>query len=230
MSRFSKDMQAAAKSLCALPEGLWEGLMERSSPVLLERRQTLFSAGDEARGCYVVQAGALKAVLRPPDGHERMLAVFGQGALVGETALFDDQPRTATVVAIRDSKLAHLSKETFLHFADSHPEVYRHALRILAARLRDAEEDAQAQGATSVTCRVAKTFLQLADSLGETLDADRRRIAQRITQSDIAAMAGVARENASRVVSRWMKEKILSRTDGYYVIERRKVLALEAGG
>jgi CRP-like cAMP-binding protein len=217
------------RSLTGLPPDLWSGLLAGASIVNVERRQTLFSAGDVGAGCYVVQTGALKAVLVSAEGHERMLAVFGPGSIVGEMALFDDQPRSATVIAIRTTKLAYVSKDVFFRFADTHPEVYRQALRILASRLRGTTEDALAQTVATVASRVAKAFLQLADSLGETVDGDRRRIAQRVTQSDIAAMAGVARENASRVVNRWMREGVLSRSAGHYVIERRSRLANEAG-
>ena len=221
--------QPGVKSLAGLPSDLWSGLLANAAIIGLERRQTLFSAGDDGQGCYVVQSGALKAVLISADGHERMLAVFGAGAIVGEMALFDDQARSATVIAIRDSKLSYVSKDVFFRFADSHPEVYHHTLRILASRLRGTTEDALAQSVSTVASRVAKSFLQLATSLGEPLDGDRRRVAQRVTQSDIAAMAGVARENASRVINRWMRDKVLSRSGGYYVIEKRKVLVQEAG-
>lgn len=224
-----KSGQQPTGSLAALPQDLWSGLLANAATQGLDRLQTLFSAGDEGRGCYVVQSGALKAVLVSAEGHERMLAVFGPGAIVGEMALFDDQPRSATVIAIRNSRLAYVSKDVFFRFADSHPEVYRHTLRILASRLRGTTEDALAQNVATVASRVAKAFLQLAESLGEPLDGDRRRIAQKVTQSDIAAMAGVARENASRVVNRWIRNKVITRTGGYYVIERRMVLLDEAG-
>jgi CRP-like cAMP-binding protein len=229
MKRQAGRDSAQAGSIAGLPADLWHGLLAKAQIFSAERRQTLFSAGDVGEGCYVVQSGALKAILLSAEGHERMLAVFGPGSIVGEMALFDDQPRSATVIAIRDSKLAYLSKDVFFRFADQHPEVYRHALRILASRLRGTTEDAMAQTVSTVTSRVAKAFLQLSDNLGESIDGERRRIAQRITQSDIAAMAGVARENASRTINEWMRQRVLSRAAGYYIIEKRRILLEEAG-
>jgi CRP-like cAMP-binding protein len=228
LSRAAGRLPATPASIAGLPPELWTALLGKAQTVLAERRQTLFSAGDEGEGCYVVQSGALKAVLISAEGHERMLAVFGPGSIVGEMALFDDQPRSATVIAIRESKLAYLSKDVFFRFADQHPEVYRHALRILASRLRGTTEDAMAQTVASVASRVAKAFLQLSDSLGESIDGERRRIAQRVTQSDIAAMAGVARENASRAINQWIRQRVLSRAGGYYIIENRRRLAEQA--
>lgn len=180
--------------------------------------------GDEGEGCYVVQDGALKAVVLSSEGHERMLTVFGKNDIVGEMALFDGRPRSATVVAIEDSKLAYVSHEAFFRFADAHPEVYRHALRIMAGRLRGTTEDALAQSASSVAARVAKALLQLSARLGQPAENGRQHIAQRVTQSDIAAMAGVARENASRVLNRWLREKVISRSGSHYVIDKPRVL------
>jgi hypothetical protein len=42
-------------------------------------------------------------------------------------------------------------------------------------------------------------------------------------------MAGVARENASRTINEWMRLRVLSRTAGYYIIEKRRILLEEAG-
>jgi CRP/FNR family transcriptional regulator, cyclic AMP receptor protein len=48
-----------------------------------------------------------------------------------------------------------------------------------------------------------------------------------VTQSDLAAMAGIARENVSRVLQDWMKRKVVSRLAGYYCIEDRPALTGE---
>jgi CRP-like cAMP-binding protein len=48
-----------------------------------------------------------------------------------------------------------------------------------------------------------------------------------MTQSDLAAMAGIARENVSRVLQDWMKRKVVSRLAGYYCIEDKRSLTRE---
>ena len=75
----------------------------------------------------------------------------------------------------------------------------------------------------TVRARVARALLVLARHLGEDLGEGRIRVQHRITQSDLAAMAGVARESVSRTVSGWNKQKILegSSRAGYVVHEAR---------
>lgn len=216
--------------LSGVPGALWEGLLAQANPIMLERGQTLFMEGDDGDGCYVVLSGALKATVVASDGHERMLAVFSTGMIVGELALVDEQPRSATVSAIGRSRLAYISRESFFRYGDAHPELYRHALHVLVRRLRGTSETVVIQDHGTIEGRVARALLSLSDSLGENTDRGSRIISQRVTQSDIAAMAGVARENTSRILNKWMRQKLLSRREGMYCIENRARLAEHVNG
>ena len=54
-------------------------------------------------------------------------------------------------------------------------------------------------------------------------------IRQKVTQSDLAAMAGIARENVSRILNDWMRAKLVSRLAGYYCLENRAALEQRSG-
>jgi CRP-like cAMP-binding protein len=154
------------------------------------------------------------------DGQERLLAVLGPGALIGELSLIDDQPRSATISALKPSRLLHLPKSVFFRLADGNTLVYREALRILARRLRETNESMVAQGTVPVVGRVARAFASLAQGLGEARPGGTILITQRITQTDIAGMAGVARENASRAINDLLREGVLARDGNNYLIAR----------
>jgi CRP/FNR family transcriptional regulator, cyclic AMP receptor protein len=53
-------------------------------------------------------------------------------------------------------------------------------------------------------------------------------IRQKIGQNDLAAMAGIARENVTRVLSNWQRHKIMSRLSGYYCVENKAQLEHQA--
>ena len=55
-------------------------------------------------------------------------------------------------------------------------------------------------------------------------------IRQKVSQSDLAAMAGIARENVSRVLNDWTNRSLVSRLAGYYCLENKAALNREAGG
>ena len=203
-----------------MPWGARRAFLSASRPLELGSREVLFHAGDSGDGCYLLRSGVVKAAVIARDGQERLLAVLGPGALIGELSLIDDEPRSATISALKACELMHLTKAAFFRLADANPQVYRQALKLLAQRLRGANDTVVAQGTISVSGRVARTFASLADGLGDEQPDGRILLTYKITQNDIAGMAGVARENASRAINDLLREGVLSRAGSFYLIER----------
>ena len=67
--------------------------------------------------------------------------------------------------------------------------------------------------------RVARALLDLAHAFGNNVGGGRVVIRQKVSQSDLAAMAGIARENVSRIMNDWIRAKIVTRLSGYYCLE-----------
>src|SRR3954466_771256 len=103
----------------------------------------------------------------------------------------------ASVIALRDSKLSFVSRGTFEAFAQESPELYRHLVILLARRLRDTNDALTATNFLSVKGRVATALLQFAEAFGRDLGSGRILVVQKVNQNDLAAMAGVARENVT---------------------------------
>ncbi|MFN4141259.1 Crp/Fnr family transcriptional regulator [Aestuariivirga sp.] len=201
-----------------VPRPILRSLLTAARPLDLKVREVLFHAGDAGEGCYYLREGVVKAAVVAKDGQERLLAVLGPGSLIGELSLIDDAPRSATISALKPCRLLHLSKSSFFRLADANPQVYREALKILARRLRETNESMVAQGTVTVAGRVARAFASLAEGLGEPRPGGRVLLPNKITQTDIAGMAGVARENASRAINDLLRDGILGREGSFYVI------------
>ena len=213
--------------LSALPAELSSRLFTKARLVSLAADETLFLAGDAGDGCYRVEDGLLKASILSPGGGERILAIFGAGAVIGELSIIDGAPRSASVTAIREAKLQFVSRASFEAFGTDNPDVYRHLVALLAGRLRDTNGALIATSFLSVKGRVARALLSLSEAFGHDVGNGRILVRQKVTQSDLAAMAGIARENVSRVLQDWMKRKVVSRLAGYYCIEDKRSLTAE---
>jgi CRP/FNR family transcriptional regulator, cyclic AMP receptor protein len=85
----------------------------RRAAVSLSADQTLFLSGEEGDGCYRIDEGLLKASVTEPGGGERILAMLGPGSVVGELSMIDGVPRSASIIALRDSKLSFISRTAF---------------------------------------------------------------------------------------------------------------------
>jgi len=214
--------------LSALPEHLSASLFNNTKPVQLKADEVLFLAGDAGDGCYRVEDGLLKVTMVSRAGTERILAFLGPTAIVGELSILDGLPRSASVVAVRPALLSFLSLAAFEEFANSHPEVYKSLVTLIAARLRETDATVAAGSFLPLRGRVACTLLELAQDFGQDVGSGRIVIRQKIGQSDLAAMAGIARENVSRILNDWKRRKLVSRLSGYYCLENKALLQNEA--
>src|SRR5215470_1809629 len=205
--------------LSELPTGLFSGLFAKAHPTTLAADQVLFLSGDEGDGWYRIDDGLLKVGVVAPAGGERIL---------GELSMISGAPRSAAVTAIRESKLSFVSRATFDAFARDNPELYKHVMRLLANRLIDTNNALAATTFLSLQGRVARALLSLADGFGHDVGGGRILVRQKITQSDLAAMAGSARENVSRILKEWTRQKNVSRLAGYYCLENKAALDREA--
>jgi CRP/FNR family transcriptional regulator len=157
-------------------------------------------------------------------GEQRILAILGPGAIVGELAMIDGLPRSASVQAVTTCELLFVGRAAFTEMLRRHPELYIDIVTTLAARLRQSDEERVASSFLTVRARVARSLLQFARQLGEEVGPGRILIRHSITHSDLAAMAGVARESVSRTLREWHRQKVVegsSRTG--YVVDQTKL-------
>ena len=214
--------------LTSLPEELQRGLFAKSRNIVLAADQTLFLAGDAGDGCFRIDDGLLKVSVVAPTGGERILAILGPGSIVGELSMISGKPRSAGATALRESNLCFVSRTTFESFARDNPATYQHLMRLLAQRLTDTNSALAATTFLTLQGRAARALLSLAEGFGHDVGNGRILIRQKITQSDLAAMAGIARENASRILKDWTRRTLVSRLAGYYCLENRPALEHEA--
>jgi uncharacterized membrane protein len=100
----------------------------------------LFRAGDEGDAMYLIEEGKVRICMRAKDGHEVTLTELERGDFFGEMALLDGKRRSADARVAEDARLAVLSREHFLSFMRSNPNVALEMLTALANRLRHTDE------------------------------------------------------------------------------------------
>ena len=201
----AKPLPAPENLLSVLPPELAAALFATARPHRLKADQTLFTAGDPGDGCYRVEQGLLKVSVVSPSGGERILAILGPGALVGEFAMIDAQPRSASVTAARDSELSFISRTSFEASRRASGRLSPHRRRCWCGACATPMTVVAAMSFLSLKGRVAQALLSLAEAFGNDVGSGRILVRQKVTQSDLAAMAGIARENVSRILNDWMR-------------------------
>ena len=102
---------------------------------LLEPGDVLFEAGDEGDAMFAVVEGEVELVR---DG--RVLETVGAGGILGELALVDPGPRSATARARTAARVVRVSLEDFTFLVHEHPTFALQVMTAMAERLRRTNE------------------------------------------------------------------------------------------
>jgi CRP/FNR family transcriptional regulator len=159
-----------------------------------------------------------------PDGRELSLAHFGPGDIFGELAMFDNESRSATVEALDKLDAVAITGPDMRRLMREHPDMAVKLVISLGRRLRDANERLANQSFQTVQSRVAGVLAGLvkaAQSEGAG-DAD---VLVKITQADIAKLAGSSRESASRFLAVLERAGILTQGRGRLTVHDPEALA-----
>ena len=203
----------------------WSGLPEfaellvNAIPCHLNSGQRLFKIGDRGDGCYRLDVGVLKVAMISQNAGERIVALIGPGGFVGNLAMIDGKPRSASVTALTECELRFVKRATFQQIAKKHPEIFRLLVRVLAARLRESDDTIASLAFMTMKARVARALLELAECLGGSAIVPRL-----VSQSEIAAMAGIARENANRILSDFERRGLLTKSSECYQVDKIKLV------
>src|SRR5215831_10345354 len=99
----------------------------------LKAGEVIFREGDPAHELFIIQSGEIEIRLG-----NRVLETLPQYSIFGEMALIDSSPRSATAVAVTDTKLVSVSEKQFLFLVSNTPYFALNVMRIMARRLRAA--------------------------------------------------------------------------------------------
>jgi NTE family protein len=121
--------------------GAGAALTTDAEQVVLDEGDVLFRAGDQGDAVYVVQSGRLQ-ILAP--GERRILGVCGPGQPVGEIAMFTGQPRSATVRALRRTRLLRIPAARFERLLAEQPQLLHPLCQHFAQRLLSGAEGGHA--------------------------------------------------------------------------------------
>jgi CRP/FNR family transcriptional regulator len=207
--------------LAGLPASQLLQLQQSARSLSVRERDVLFRRGDPPDGCYWLRRGFLKLSVTSNRGEERILAVLGAGALVGELALFDNVPRGVGCHALSECHVLHIGRPAFLACLREQPALYEQLVETLAAQIREVAGEAVIGTFLSVRGRVARALLKLALHIGRDQPDGFTEIGFAVRHSDIAGMASATRESVSRILSEWRRDNLLTVSgDGKLVVHK----------
>lgn len=178
------------------------------------RHTLLLQAGNPGERFYLLRKGRAKVFLGNDAGREVILAILSPGDFIGDMALLDNEPCSASVMTLEESEFVSIGKSEFQKVLASSPEMTINLLTAVARRLREANQQIELLALNDVRARVERLLRGLAE-----LENGALVIPARLTHKDIAAMAGATREVVTRALHS-LEE------DGVVRVEGRRIMLM----
>ncbi len=176
-------------------ESEMQRVAERATMRAFDRGKVILHPGQRQELVYLIKEGRVKLSRYSSDGREQIL----------------------TLQAIEDTLICVLNRGDFLTLVRRQPEVMLAVVKVLAERLRVAEEEIADLAFQDVPGRLASLLLRLGEAYGER-DGGRLRLTLRLTHQDIASMIGATRETVTSTLSRFRDAGLIVTEHRYIVI------------
>ncbi len=146
--------------------------------------------GKSAEALFIVTDGAVKVFKTSAEGKEQILNIVHPGETFNDVAVFDDGPTTASAQAMTPVTVYGISHNELHNLLSNYPRVALNTTKVLAERTRQLVSLVEDLSFRRVIGRIAKILLQYASDVNPPQP--------RLTQQEIAAVAGTVREVVAR--------------------------------
>lgn len=188
----------------------------------LVRGDIVIMEGETAEALYMVGTGVLKIFRTSADGKEQILNIARPGDSFNEVPLFDGNPSPSSVQAMGPVTLFGIYKSDMDRLLENHPHIPADLIRLLAAQIRQLMSLVEDLSFRPVVARVARVLLEYAG--GDGADPS-----PKLTQQDMAAMVGTAREVVSRSLRALEDNGVIAIARNRIVIKDKDALGNIAG-
>jgi CRP-like cAMP-binding protein len=159
------------------------------------RGELVVEHGKKSNALFILLTGRARVLTADSRGREVILAVLESGDYVGEMSLIDNEPHSATVRAEIQTDMLILGRPEFARCLPENSSLSYAIMRGLVARLRSADRQIESLALLDVYGRVARSLLDMADTIGEV-----KIIRNKVSRQDLAKVVGASREMVSRVM------------------------------
>lgn len=198
----------------AVKQHVYEQMVDRSDMVILE--------DDPVQAVYFVVSGAIKVFKTSIEGKEQVLCIVRPGESFNDIAVFDGEPNPASAIAMTPTRLYAIAKNDVEKLVRDYPRIAANVIAVLAKKVRHFVSLVEDLSFRHVTGRLAKLLLEYAGDHKPThAEGDAR---PRLTQQEMAAIVGTAREVVGRSLKALEEEGAIRMDRHRIVITNKKTL------
>lgn len=204
-----------------------EAIAERGIVRSYPKGQVLFYQHDPGESLYVIVEGRVKAFVTSEEGAELNLGVFESPSVLGEVALVDGGPRSASAEVVAAAKLLVFTRSTFFTLLGEHPPLVEAYLRMLGKLIRRLQDRTEDLVFLDLHGRVAKLLLSFAQ--GARRGPEGTLLDLKLTQGELAAMVAGSRPTVNQILKTFEGRGYLSIAGRQIVVKNEDALRRLAG-
>lgn len=228
MSAYSLEQKCSLLAHSSLfqnvPQSALEILARYSKMKTFKNREEICRRGDLGTQIFIIALGKVALHTDSDDGKELGFGFMGPGDIFGEIAVFDGGERTATVKAIEPTEIMVIEKRDLIPFLEKNPSVAIQLLGTLAMRLRRTDEHFEDIFFRNLPGRLAKKFLNLAETYGQETEDGGVHINLKLSQGEIGKLTGATRESINKQMRAWEADGVIDCKKGYITIKQPEKL------
>ncbi|MCL6638522.1 MAG: Crp/Fnr family transcriptional regulator [Firmicutes bacterium] len=194
---------------------LTEEELAEIAAVAIERRyqkgRIIFMEGEPGEAIYFLKSGLIKVTKQDEDGREHILHYVNPGDVFAEVVLFDAGGYPATAEVLEDAEVGMIRNKDMDRVLVKNPVMALELLKIMARRLRNAQQQIMELALKDTTRRLAGLLLKLAGDHGVEKSGG-VQISLPLTNQELASMVGTSRETVNRILSEFRRKKAVSTT------------------
>lgn len=218
---------------CPLFAGLKEEDLKKiraiATPKQVEKREVIFSDGEEAKGFYVILSGKVKLYKISPEGKEQILHVVSAPDAFAEAALFLEGSYPAFAEALSDCQLLFFPKRDFTQLIEKNPQLSINMIVTLSHYLRRFASLIEELSLKEVSSRIAKYLIDLSLKLSKE-GKNPKEVELDLSKTQLASKLGTISETLSRTLAKMKAKGIIDVRKNRILILNREVLEELASG
>lgn len=220
-----KDQLAEIVVFAGLSTPTLEHIAEISLIVEYPAGEILFQQGSNPSGLFILLDGII-ILFRQSKEKSQILSIVAVNDCFGSESTATAGPCPYTAKAVTPIKTLYINAEDLTSLLEEHRDFLALYVSLIARRIRQLTSVVHKLAFHDVTSRVAGVLLTLAETNSEETSAG-LRIPRVLSQKDLAAMVGTAREVIYRILKQFEKDQLIRKTPtDYYILDLETILQI----
>lgn len=192
-------------------------------PRSFAKDEIIFLKGDPGLSLYLIRSGRVKICAFDRDGVELVFTFLSAGDILGDIAILDGKPRSASAIAVEDTETFFLERGRFLDFLKVSPQACLGIINLLCERLRRISTQLEELSFLDVSGRIARNLVGTTKSRSNDSLKREHPSTYMISQEELATIVGASRVMVNKVLNSFVDLGLIS-------IARKKLTVLDSVG